>query len=80
MEGSVNSNGVDEEGNVTREINVAVGIAGRGVVVGIVTAMGEVVCSNVDVAGAQHAEKPSTNIAIARKIFFICFKQSPYER
>ena len=70
MEGSVNSNGVGEAGSVAKEIDVAVGITRRGVFVGMITAVGEIVCSKVGVAGAPHAERPNTNIAIANKLFF----------
>lgn len=71
MEGSVNSNGVGEAGSVAGEVDVAVGITGRGVFVDIITAVGEIVCSSVGVAGVAHAERPNTTIAIDNKLFFM---------
>ena len=71
MEGSVNSNGVGEADTVEREIDVAVVITERGGFVDIITAVDEIVCSGVGVAGAPHAERPSTSIAIANKLVFI---------
>jgi len=67
MEGSVNSNGVGEAVSVGRKMDVSVGITGKGVFVDTITAVGEIVCSRVSVAGAPQAERTNTNIAIAGK-------------
>jgi hypothetical protein len=71
MDGSVNNNGVGVTGSVAMDTDVALGINGRGVFEGAIIASGEIVCSSVGVAGALHAERTSTNIAIAIKLLFI---------